>query len=127
MDPQQYYDQTKKLMLPMLEESLPLMHKARDCLQAAKSESEMKACGEIMQALQKQNLGRMAVTPSIPGEHRPATRKPQKVEVTAENKERMLQFMKQSILIGSAMQECFSQSSGPQPMRECMQAKKPKP
>jgi hypothetical protein len=125
LDPQLFYDQSKKVMLPMLEESLPLMHKARDCLQAASSESELKACGDIMTALQKQNLGHMAG--GAPGEQRPPMQQPQKVEVTAENKENMLQFLKQSILIGSAMQECFGKSSGPQQMRECMLAKKPKP
>ncbi|MGD8907731.1 MAG: hypothetical protein PVI92_00180 [Chromatiales bacterium] len=125
MDHQQFFDQSKKMMLPAIEESLPLMREARRCLQAAENQEDLQACGEIMGQLQEKMQAR---TPSgVPeGQESPMT-EPKDIEWDEETKRSALLFLERSILVGSAMQECFNQSSGMEQMQQCMQAKKPKP
>jgi hypothetical protein len=127
MDPQQFFDQSKKMMLPTIEESLPVMHEARRCLQAAENQEDLQACGEIMAQLQEKMQARMGPPPGMPEDQEPPMRDPKDIEWNEETKKNTLLFLDRSILVGSAMQECFNQSSSMEQMQQCMQAKKPKP
>jgi hypothetical protein len=127
MDPQQFFEQSKKMMLPMIEESLPVMRKARRCLQAAENREDLQACGEIMAQLQEKMQARMGPPPGMPEGREPPMRDPKDIEWNEETKKNTLLFLDRSILVGSAMQTCFNQSSSMEQMQQCMQAKKPKP
>jgi hypothetical protein len=127
MDPQQFFDQSKKMMLPAIAESLPVMQEARRCLQAAESQEDLQACGEIMAQLQEKMQARMGLPSGLSEGQEPPMRNSKDIEWNEETKKNALMFLNHSILVGSAMQECFNQSSGVEQMQQCMQAKKPKP
>ena len=53
MDRGQMLEQMKRVMLPMMEQSLPEMDKTRQCVQASGNTAELNKCAEIMQEFQK--------------------------------------------------------------------------
>jgi hypothetical protein len=127
MDPQQFFEQSKKMMLPMIEESLPVMKEARSCLQAAQSKDDLQVCTELMAALQKKMQARMGPAMGMPEGEQPPVKDAKEVEWNEATKKNMLMFLDRSILVGSAMQECLTQSSGMGQMQQCMESKRPNP
>lgn len=126
-DPQQFFEMSKKMMLPLIEEQLPVMHETRSCLQAADDQGQMEACAKIMDEYEKKLRAQMKAAPGMPAGQAPPAKDRQEIVWNAERKQKMLQFLDRSILFGKAMQACFSQSGTPDQMDRCMQAKKPKP
>ncbi len=124
MDPQLIFEQTKKMMLPIMDETLPTMREARSCLQGADDQAAFEKCAEVMVALDKKMRERMG---PATGAKTPPMTDPKDIEWTPETKEKMLKFLDNSITVGSAMSDCLNQSTGMEQMQQCMQAKKPKP
>ena len=124
MDPQQVYEQTKQMMLPMMQETLPVMREARSCLQGADDQAAFEQCAKVMVELDKKMRARMG---GVSGSQTPPMTDPKDIEWNPENKKKMLHFLDNSITIGTAMSDCLNQSSAMQQMQECMQAKAPKP
>ncbi|MCU7813093.1 MAG: hypothetical protein KZQ77_17955 [Candidatus Thiodiazotropha sp. (ex Notomyrtea botanica)] len=123
MDPQQIFEQSKQMMLPMMEESLPAMKEAKACLQKADDQSSFESCAEIMADLDKKMRARMG---AMPGNQDQPMKDPKDIEWNAETKKNMLHFLDRSILIGTAMSDCFKQSSSMEQMQKCSQASMPK-
>jgi hypothetical protein len=126
IDPQQIFEQSKQMMLPMIEESLPVMKEARSCLEAAQSKDDLKACSELMAELQRKMSSRMGPAMGLSESKEPSMRQPVDIEWNEEVKKNMLIYLDRSILVGTAMQECLNQSSGMEQMQQCMEAKRPK-
>ena len=126
MDPQQFFEQSKRTMLPMMEKSLPAMQETKACLGKAEDEAAFKKCVAIMTDLEKEMQAKMGPVPGMPGGQPPQMKEPKEIEFNAENKKNMLMFLDRSIAVGSALQKCFSSSDTVEQMRSCMQAAKPK-
>ncbi len=132
MDPQQIFEQSKKMMLPMVEESLPTMREARACLEKAEDQADFEGCAKIMEELQKKLHARMGPMPDMPeGQQPPQGAEPPKpeqkpIEWNDQTKKNMLQFLDRSILMGDAMKDCLQKSGSMDQMQQCMQAKRPK-
>lgn len=127
MDQQQFYEQTKKMMLPMIQESLPAMREARSCLQAADDQDAFEKCAGIMQELDKKMRARLGPVPGMQEGQAPPVKDPKEIEWNAETKKNMLRYLDHSITVGNAMSDCLDQSSTMQQMQQCMQSKKPTP
>ena len=127
MDPQQFFEQTKQMMLPMMQETLPAMREARGCLQAANDQAAFEECAQIMVELDKKMRKRMGPAPGMPQGEEPPMKDPKDIEWTEEAKSNMLQFLDRSITIGSAMSDCLTQSGTMEQMQQCMQSNQPRP
>jgi hypothetical protein len=127
MDQQQFYEQTKKMMLPMMQESLPAMRKARSCLQDADDQAAFEACAKIMTDLDEKMRAQLGSGNGMHGGQTPPMKDPKEIEWNAETKKNMLQYLDRSIIVGSAMSDCLSKSSTMDQMQQCVQSKKPKP
>ena len=126
VDPQQYFELSKSTMLPMMEKSLPAMEETRECLGEAEDETAFKKCVAIMTALEQEMQAKMGPVPGMPGMPPVQSKEPQEIEFNAENKNNMLRFLDRSIVLGAALQKCFSSSDTVDQMQSCMQAEKPK-
>lgn len=124
---QQFYEQTKKMMLPMIQESLPAMREARSCLRAAVDQVAFEKCAGIMQELDEKMRARLGPAPDMQDGQAPPVKDPKEIEWNAETKKNMLQYLDHSITVGNAMSDCLNQSGTMQQMQQCMQSKKPKP
>ncbi|MES9969841.1 MAG: hypothetical protein ABW092_07375 [Candidatus Thiodiazotropha sp.] len=127
MDQQQFFEQSKQKMLPMMEKSIPAMQETKRCLQKADDQASFEKCAEIMTAMEKEIKERMGPVPGMPENKQHSTKKPQDIKFTPEIKQNMLKFLERSITVGSAMQKCFKQSAKVEQMQSCMQAARPKP
>ncbi len=127
MDQQQFFEQSKQKMLPMMEKSIPAMRKTKSCLQKADDQAAFEKCAEIMTALEKEIKERMGPVPGMPEGKQQPRKGPEDIKYTPETKQNMLKFLERSIMIGSTMQKCFTQSSKVEQMQSCMQAARPKP
>ena len=126
MDQQQMFEQSKQMMLSMTNESLPPMKEARSCLKGADSQGEFEKCAQIMIDLNEKMMARLGPMPGHKGQP-PAMKDPSEITWNEETKSNMLKFLDQSIMVGSAMQDCLNSSSGLQQLQQCMESKKPKP
>jgi hypothetical protein len=127
VDEQTFFEESKQRMLPMMEKSIPAMKKTKSCLEKADSQAAFEKCAEIMTAMEKEIKERMGPIPGMPeGEQAPA-KSPKDIEFTPETKINMMKFLERSIMIGTAMQSCFTQSAKADQMRSCMEAARPKP
>ncbi|MET0065154.1 MAG: hypothetical protein ABW076_02300 [Candidatus Thiodiazotropha sp.] len=127
IDPQQRFEMSKKLMLPVIEKSLPALEETQQCLQQAGDAGSFQKCVAIMNDLEKQmrqELGSAQGTPpGAPAQEQPA---PKPIEYNEQNKSNMLKFLSQSIAAGQAMKQCFSTSATGEQMDSCMKAAKAK-
>jgi hypothetical protein len=127
MDQQQMFDQTKKMMLSMTEETLPAMQESYSCLKAADDQAAFEECAQIMIELNKKMMARMGPMHGAPEGQAPQMKDPSEIEWNQETKDNMLKFLDRSIMVGTAMQDCLKQSSDLQQMQQCMQSKRPTP
>ncbi len=127
MDQQQMFDQTKKMMLSMTEETLPVMRESQTCLKAADDQAAFEKCAQIMVELNKKMMARMGPAHGMPEGQAPEMKDPSEIEWNEETKGNMLKFLDRSIMVGTAMQDCLKQSGNLQQMQQCMQSKKPTP
>lgn len=127
MDPQQFFEQTKTMMLGMMDETLPAMREAQGCLKGADDQGAFEECAEIMVELDKKMRARMGPVTGMGEQQAPPMKDPSEVEWNAETKKNTLMFLERSIAIGGAMQDCLKQSGTMEQMQQCMQAKQPQP
>jgi hypothetical protein len=127
MDQQQFFEQSKQKMLPMMEKSIPAMQETKRCLETADDQASFEACAAIMTAMEKEIKERLGPVPGMPEGKQPSTKRPEDIKFTPETKQNMLKFLERSIMIGTAMQKCFTQSSKVEQMQQCMQAARPTP
>ncbi|MCU7921849.1 MAG: hypothetical protein KZQ88_04050 [Candidatus Thiodiazotropha sp. (ex Dulcina madagascariensis)] len=125
VDPQQFFEESKQKMLPMMEKSLPAMQQTKACLEKAEDQAAFEKCTEIMTAMEKEIREKMGPMPGMP-EGQATSKGPKDIVFNAEVKKGMMQFLDRSIMIGSAMKKCFSESASMEQMQHCMQASKPK-
>jgi hypothetical protein len=128
IDPQQFFEQSKQMLLPMMEESLPVMKEARSCLAKADDQSSFEDCAEIMAELDKQMRARMEATmpPGMQPKQQAPMKDPKEIEWNEKTKKEMLGFLDQSITVGQAMSNCFKQSSTVEQMQQCSMAAMPR-
>lgn len=126
VDQQQMFEQSKKMMLSMTNESLPSMREARTCLKSADGQSEFEKCAQIMIDLNKKMMARLGPMNGQQGQS-PKMKDPSEIEWNEQTKGNMLKFLDQSIMVGTAMQDCLNSSSGMQQLQQCMQSKKAAP
>ncbi|MBT2969326.1 MAG: hypothetical protein KME56_18590 [Candidatus Thiodiazotropha sp. (ex Ctena orbiculata)] len=126
MDPQQFFEQSKQKMLPMMDKSVPAMKETKSCLEKAEDQAAFEKCSEIMIAMEKEIKEKMGPVPGMPEGPKGPTKGPKDIQFTPEAKQNMLQFLDRSIMIGMAMQKCFTQSDTADEMQRCMQAARPK-
>jgi hypothetical protein len=118
----------KQQMQPVIEHSLPAMHKMRECVSKANSKQATEACMQIMaeniQALQKK-MGAPAGAQSqgMP----PMDKFPEGFEWNDQVKQKMLRNMDRAIVQNTAMQECLQNSNTKEEMGNCMRSKMPAP
>ncbi len=127
IDPQQYFDKSKAMMLPAIEMSLPVLQQTQSCLTQAGDAGSFQKCVDMLNDLEQQmkaKIGGPKGAPSdAPNAQQPAV-KP--IEYTEQNKANMLKFVEQSIVAGQAMRQCFDASTTGEQMDRCMKAAKPK-
>jgi hypothetical protein len=111
----------------MMEKSIPAMKQTKSCLEKVNDQAGFEKCAEIMTAMEKEIQEKMGPVPGMPEGQQAPAKSPKDIEFTPETKTNMLKFLERSILIGTAMQKCFSQSGTADQMRSCMQAARPKP
>jgi hypothetical protein len=127
VDQQKFFEESKQRMLPMMEKSIPAMKQTKSCLEKANDQAAFEKCSEIMTTMETEIKERMGPVPGMPEEGQQApTKSPKDIQFTPEVKANMLKFLERSIMIGTAMQKCFTQSSTADQMRSCMQAARPK-
>ncbi len=128
MDQQQFFEQSKQMLLPMMEESMPAMKKARGCLAKADDQSEFEACAEIMAELDKKMRTRMEtmMPPGMQPRDDSPVKDPKKIEWNEKTKKETLDFLDQSIAMGQAMSDCFRKSTTVEQMQQCSVAVMPK-
>jgi hypothetical protein len=125
VDQQKFFEESKQRMLSMMEKSIPAMKKTKSCLEKADNQAAFETCTEIMITMEKEIKARMGPVPSMPEGQPAPTKSPKDIEFTPETKKNMMLFLDRSIMIGSAMQTCFTQSSTADQMHSCMQAARP--
>jgi hypothetical protein len=126
VDQQKFFEESKQRMLPMMEKSIPAMKKTKNCLEKADNQASFEKCAEIMTAMEKEIKERMGPVPGMPEDKQAPTKSPKDIEFTPETKTNMMKFLERSIMIGTAMQKCFNQSTMADQMRSCMEAARPK-
>jgi hypothetical protein len=128
MDQQQFFEQSKQMLLPMMEESLPVMKEARGCLAKADDQSAFEDCAEIMAELDKKMRARMEamMPPGMQPRHESPVKDPKEIEWNEKTKKEMLGFLDQSISVGQAMSDCFRKSTTVEQMQQCSVAVMPK-
>ncbi|MEW8507816.1 MAG: hypothetical protein AB2598_14045 [Candidatus Thiodiazotropha sp.] len=126
MDPQQFFEQSKQKMSPMLDKSVPAMLKTKSCLEKAEDQAAFEKCSEIMVAMEREIKEKLGPVPGVPEGKKGPTKGPKDIKFSPETKKNMLLFLERSIMIGTAMQDCFKESSTGDQMQSCMQAASPK-
>ncbi|MEW8683763.1 MAG: hypothetical protein AB2536_17830 [Candidatus Thiodiazotropha endolucinida] len=127
IDQQQFFEQSKEKMLPMMAKSIPAMKQTKSCLEKANDQAAFEKCAEIMTAMEKEIKERLGPVPGVPKGQQQPTKTPKDIKFTPEAKKNMMKFLERSIMIGTAMQKCFTDSSTVDQMQGCMQAARPKP
>jgi hypothetical protein len=125
VDQQQFFEESKRKMLPMMEKSIPAMKQTKSCLEKVNDQTGFDKCNEIMMAMEKEIKERMGPVPGMPEDQQAPTKSPKDIKYSPEVSNNMMKFLERSIMIGAAMQKCFTQSSTADQMRSCMQAAKP--
>jgi len=121
-DEAQMIEQMKKMMLPMMEKSIPAMEKTHSCIRASGNTVDLRACAEIMRSLQKEMaamMGRPAASPHGPGPMDKAF----DVEWSQELKTELLAGIDQSIKATKVAKVCIESSSSGDDMQNCMEQK----
>ena len=126
IDPQQFFEMSKARMQPMMEESLPAMRKTLACMKQAEDQAAYEKCAEIMSALDQKMREKMGMPENPAGAAQAHKQDPKSLEWTAENKQKMLQFLERSIEVGTAMNDCFTKSTTVEQMQQCMKTNKSK-
>jgi hypothetical protein len=126
VDQQQFFEESKQKMLPMMEQSIPAMKKTMSCLEKVNDQAGFEKCNEIMIAMEKEVKERLGPVPGMPEDQQVPTKSPKDINFSPEVKNNMMKFLERSIMIGTVMQKCFNQSSTADQMRSCMQAARPK-
>ena len=122
VDEAQKIEQMKKMMLPMMEKSIPAMEKTRACIQASGNTADLKDCSEIMRAFQNEMaamMGRPEASPHGPG----PMDEELDIEWSQELKTEMLAGLEQSIKATKAAKGCMESSASGDEMRSCMEQK----
>ena len=127
MDPQAFFEQSKAVMVPMMEQSLPGLNAVKECVQGAEDRAAFEKCTELMTELDNKLRGMAGQVTGMPVDKMPPAKDPKEIEWSPETKEKMLNFLDRSIAMGTAMSGCFKQSANMQAMQQCMQASQPKP
>jgi hypothetical protein len=125
-DQQKYFEESKQRMLPMMKKSIPAMQNTRLCLEKADNQAAFEKCSEIMTAMEKEIEEEIGPLPGMPQGEQVPKNSPEDIEFTPETKSNMIKFLDRSIMIGTAMQDCFNQSTTADQMRGCMEAARPK-
>ncbi|MET0090193.1 MAG: hypothetical protein ABW068_09290 [Candidatus Thiodiazotropha sp.] len=123
IDSQQYFEMSKKMMLPAIEKSLPVLQETQGCLTQATDVGSFQKCVDILNDLEQQMRAQMGAPPNAPDSQQPASKT---IEYTEQNKSNMLKFVNQSIAAGQAMKQCFDSSATGEQMDSCMKAAKSK-
>ena len=110
----------------MMEESLPAMRKTLACMKQAEDQAAYEKCAEIMSALDQKMREKMGMPENPAGAAQAHKQDPKSLEWTAENKQKMLQFLERSIAVGTAMNDCFTKSTTVEQMQQCMKTNKSK-
>ena len=122
VDEAQMVEQMKKMMLPMMEKSIPAMEKTRACIQASDNTADLKACAEIMRAFQKEMTAMMGGPEASPHGSGPMDEELD-IEWSQELKTEMLAGLEQSIKATKVAKGCMESSSSGDEMRTCMEQK----
>lgn len=120
------FDQFKSKMQPVIDQTLPLMQEAKDCVTKAGSTEDVEVC------MQKMLDARIAVQqqlgmPAPPDTGMDMTKAPEGFEWNEDSKNKMIQRFDMAIQQTSAMSECLSSSSSGQEMGDCIKQKTPAP
>jgi hypothetical protein len=127
MDSKLFFEEAKKMMQPMVQETLPAMRQTRACMENADDQAAFEKCAEIMIEVEKKMRAQAA-----PGAHMPQGRgsmapDPKDVKWNETTKARTLKSLDRSIAMGDAMNECLNQSASMEQYQQCVEAKKSKP
>jgi len=125
MDPDQYFEKSKQMMLPMMEASLPALQEVKSCVEAAQDKAAFEKCADLMAALDQKMRSMAGEAAGMPENRMPAVTDPKQIEWNEEAKQKLIKFLDRSIFVGATMSGCFRQSSDMQQMQQCLQAHKP--
>jgi hypothetical protein len=123
MDSKLFFEEAKKMMQPMVQESLPAMRKTRACMEGADDQTAFEKCAEIMIEMEKKMRAQM---PSMPQGRGPVTTDPKDVKWNKVTKARTLKSLDRSIAMGDAMSDCLNNSTSMEQYQQCVEAKKSK-
>ena len=122
-----FFEEAKKMMRPMVEESLPAMRQTRACMESADDQAAFEKCAEIMTEMEKKVRAQMGPGVQMPQGRGPMAKDPKEVKWNKITKARTLKSLDRSIAMGDAMNDCMNQSASMEQYQQCLEAKKSKP
>jgi len=127
MDSKLFFEEAKKMMRPMMEESLPAMRQTRACMENADDQATFEKCAAIMVEVEKKVRAQMGPGARMPKGQGPVPTDPKDVKWNKITKARTLKSLDRSIAMGDAMNDCMNQSTSMEQYQQCVQAKQSKP
>ena len=85
MDPNQYFEKSKQMMLPMMEASLPALQEVKRCVEAAQDKEAFDRCTELMTALDQKMRSMAGDAAGAAEQKAPAMKDPKQIEWSEEN------------------------------------------
>lgn len=115
-DEQQMFEQIKKMMLPVMNKSLPVMQKIKSCIEQSQSSQDLDKCVDIMMTFQQE----MAATMGEGNPGQSAVPERPQLEWSRELKAEMLNDIGKSIQDTTATKACLESSASGTEMDACM-------
>lgn len=124
MDSKLFFEEAKKVMQPMVQESLPAMRQTRACMENADDQATFEKCAEIMVEMEKKMRAQAGSGAHMPQGRGSTTPDPKDVKWNKMTKARTLKSLDRSIAMGDAMNDCLNKSASMEQYQQCLEAAK---
>lgn len=116
MDKEQYFQQMKQMMLPMMEKSLPAMEETRSCVEKSGDSAQLNGCVAMAAEFQKEMMAAMGA-PADAAQAMPET---PKLEWSESLRAEIVRDLAESIRGTTITRECLVSSQDSGAMEACM-------
>ena len=119
MDQQQYFEQMKQMMLPMIEKSIPVMEEARRCVESSGNSDQLNKCVTMMADFQKEMMAMMGAPAQGQKGAPPEPEVPQ-LEWSESLQAEIIRDLGESLKGTLTTRKCLTSSASPKAMEACM-------